>query len=149
MVPVTCPEKAAFGTVWKADNFPDVVKYAGTERTGILDHPPIQGCPESHDELREKKPVTGSDWLSLRINRHGFPENRHGYFTNPSICPRIGGIVPRACPEKAAFSTVWKADNFRDGLLSVGMRETGITGLIPHHRSGVRRKDEPMPGVEA
>ena len=95
------------------------------------------------------RPVTGPDWLSLRTNRHGFPENRHGYFENPSICPRIGGIVPRACPEKAAFGTVWTRDNFRDGLLSVGMRETGITGLIPYHRSGVRGKDEPMPGVEA
>jgi hypothetical protein len=73
-------------------------------------------------------------------NRHGFSEIRHGYFTNPSICPLISGMMPIACPEKAAFGTVWTGDSSENGLQyawvrspsgwreSAGGRDTGQDG---------------------
>jgi len=121
MMPATCPEKAAFGTVRRADNLRDGVQYAGTEETGVLDRSPIRICPEGHGEPKESGPESGSVCLSRRSDRHGFLKNRHGYFTNPSICPRIDRIKPAACPEKAAFGTVWTGDRRVDRTADHGI----------------------------
>ena len=78
--------------------------------------------------MRESGPESGSVCLSRRPDRHGFPKNRHSYFTNPSICPRIGRIKPAVCPEKSAFGTVWRDDNSQNGLQYAGgrIREIGV-----------------------
>ena len=70
---------------------------------------------------------TGSDCLPMRPDRHGFPKNRHGYFTNTSIWTRIDGMEPVKCLKKTAFSAVIAADNLRDELQYAGTRETGIS----------------------
>ena len=78
--------------------------------------------------MGESGHFTGSVCLSRRSDRHGSPKNRHSYFTNPSICPLISGMMPRACPEKAAFGTVWREDNSQNGLQYAGgrIREIGV-----------------------
>ncbi len=78
----------------------------------------------------------GSDWHSRTTNRHGFSENRHGYFTNPSICPLFSGMMPIACPEKAAFSTVRRADNSRNGLQPARWEGTGGPDQLSRRRAG-------------
>jgi hypothetical protein len=131
IMPIACPEKAAFGTVMGADNSQNGLQYVMTRNTGILDHVPIRISPGGHYERDETGPESGSDWLSRRVNRHGFLENRHGYFTNPSICPRIDCMMPTACPEKAAFSTVWREDNSQNGLQYAERMGTGDWGQFP------------------
>jgi hypothetical protein len=61
-------------------------------------------------------PFTGSDCLPMGPDRHGSLKNRHGYFTNPLIWPRIGRKEPTGCPKKALFSAVIAADNPRVGM---------------------------------
>jgi len=131
MKPATCPEKAVFGTVWTEDNSQNGLQYAGTGRTGVLDRTRILSSTRGHGELREKKPFTGSVYHPGRPNRHGFPKNRHSYFTNPLICPRIAGMMPIACPKKAAFGTVWTGDSSENGLQYAGRKDTGDWGQIP------------------
>jgi len=162
MIPVGCPEKAAFSTVWMAGIFRDLLEYAGTRKNAcfswkfgicherqtltygkrrILDHTLIRRCPEGHGEPKETEPESGSVCLSQRPDRHGFPDNRHGYFTNPSICFRIGGMMPSPCPEKAAFGTVWRADNFRHLLEYAGTRKNACFSW----KSGGRQFRRPLP----
>ena len=135
IMPITCPEKAAFGTVWREDNSQNGLQPVMTRNTGILDHIPIRISPGGPREPEETGIESGSICLFRTTNRHGFPENRHGYFTNPSIYPRIGGMILLPWPEKAAFSTVTGADNLQNGLQyaqSARRRETGDMDQIPY-----------------
>jgi|GEM_PF-2407583 len=137
IMPIACPEKAAFGTVTGADNSENglqYVQYAGTGKTKFSNRTLIWRCPWGHCELRKNKPIMGSVYPSRRGNRHGFLENRHGYFANPLICSRIAGMIPLTCPEKAAFSTVTGADNSQNGLQYVqcaGMKGMGDLDHVP------------------
>jgi hypothetical protein len=139
MMPIACPEKAAFGTVWRQDNSQNRLQPVMTGNTGILDHVPIRISLGGHSEPKETEPESGSDSPSMALHRHGFSENRHGYFTNPSICPRISGMMPIACPEKAAFGTVMGTDNFENGLQYVqyaGRKGTGDLDQFSRRRAG-------------
>jgi hypothetical protein len=42
MIPLTCPEKAAFSTITRSDNFENGLQYAGRNGTGDLDHVPLR-----------------------------------------------------------------------------------------------------------
>jgi hypothetical protein len=134
MMPMACPEKAAFGTVWREDNSENGLQSAGTGRTGVLDRTRILSSTRGHGELREKKPFTGSVYHPGRPNRHGFWKNRHCYFSNPSVCARIGGLLPVLCPKKAVFSTVWTADNSENGLQVVAGVGAGKPGSPPYRQ---------------
>ena len=94
--------------------------------------------------MRKSGPESCSDWHSRRSDRHGFLENRHSYFTNPSICPRIGRIKLAACPEKAAFGTVWREDISQNGLQPVVIRKNhGFSwkfGIRPDRRTPTYKK---------
>jgi len=124
------PLRKNYGFSWKFGIRPDR-RTLSYKKVGFLDRSPIRICPEGHGEPRESGYFTGSVCLSRRSDRHGFLKNRHGYFTNPSICPRIGRIKLAACPEKAAFSTVWTEDNSQNGLQYAGRKDTGDWGQIP------------------
>jgi hypothetical protein len=163
IMPIACPEKAAFGTVWNADNSQNGLQPVGIRKNHcfswkfgirperrtltyrkveVLDHVPIRISLGGHSELEETEPESGSDSSSMGLHRHGFTENRHGYFTNPSICPRIGGMISAACPEKAAFGTVWNADNSQNGLQYVqyaGRKGTGDLDQLPFRTEGEYR----------
>ena len=91
--------------------------------------------------MRKSGPESGSVCLSRRSDRHGFSKNRHGYFTNPSVCPRIGRIKPATCPEKAAFGTVWRADNSQNGLQPVVIRKNPCFSS----KFGIRHYRRPIP----
>jgi hypothetical protein len=110
MKPIVLPEKAAFGAVMAANNRRDGLEYAGTEKTWILDHARIPGCSGGGSEPGKTGLVPGSDCLPLKPDRHGFRKNRHGYFTNPEVLPRIGRTEPAAGPEKALCSAVTAGD---------------------------------------
>jgi hypothetical protein len=142
MMPISCPEKTAFGTVWAGGNPENGLLDAGTGRTGILDRTRILSSTRGQGGLREKKPSTGSVYLPGRLDRHGFSKNRHSYFSNPSVCARIGGLLPIVCPKKAVFGTVWTVDNSENGLqvvAGVGVRKPGS----PPYR---REEDRTHPG---
>ena len=91
--------------------------------------------------MRKSGPESGSVCLARRSDRHGFLKNRHSYFTNPPICPRIGRIKFAACPEKAAFGTVWREDNSQNGLQPVVIRKNSCFSS----KSGVRHYRRPIP----
>jgi hypothetical protein len=62
MMPIACPEKAAFGTVWTADNSQNGLQYAGRKGTGDLDQLPFRieripwaGTQDGLDERRIDK----------------------------------------------------------------------------------------------
>jgi hypothetical protein len=146
MMPISCPEKTAFGTVWAGGNPENGLRDAGTGRTGVLDRTRIRSSLSSHGGLREKKPSTGSVYLPGRPDRHGFSKNRHGYFSNPSVCARIGGLMPLACPKKAAFGTVWAGDNSENGLQVVAGVGAGKPGSPPGSPPYRREEDRTHPG---
>jgi hypothetical protein len=131
MMPIACPEKAAFGTVWKEDNSQNGLQPVVTKKVGFFDHIPIRISLGGHSEPKETEPKSGSDSPSRGLHRHGFLKNRHSYFTNPLICSRIAGMIPLTCPEKAAFGTVWTEDNSQNGLQYAGRKDTGDWGQIP------------------
>jgi hypothetical protein len=121
--PAACPKKAAFSEVIAADNLRDGVKYDELKETVFSDRTRIRKYPNGHQERRENKPKSGSDWHSRRTNRHGFFKNRHGYFTNPSVRARIGGMEPVTSPKKALFSAVTAGDRKVDRAADQGIQK--------------------------
>jgi hypothetical protein len=56
MMPIACPEKEAFGTVWAADISQNGLQPVMTRKMGVLDHIPIRISLEGHHEPEETEP---------------------------------------------------------------------------------------------
>jgi hypothetical protein len=96
---------------------------------------------------RESGHFKGSDCLPWGPDRHGFPKNRHGYFSNPSVCPRIGGLEPAACHKKALFSAVLTDDHGHDRPIVPEMERGGILGILRSKSHNASHPGLPDPGA--
>jgi hypothetical protein len=110
-----------------------------------LGYPPIPECSGGGLEPGNTKPKLGSDCSPRKPDRHGFFQNRHSYFSNPSVYPRIGGLEPAACRKKAVFGTVRAGDHFPDRPTVPAIEECAVLGDEQRSRDGPVRWCEPSP----
>jgi len=124
-----CPEKPVFSIV-PAQDRPEPVLGYGVSKEPLVSDP---ACPFGSPGAKGKSGAcTGSVSRKMRYDRHGFPGNRHGYFTISPIQARNGRSGLATGPEKTRFGTVSVKDSLEQGLLCAGSTGALLWGSGGH-----------------